>query len=84
MPYTIKNFTTKKDVVKQLEDAGVKSVKLPFTATNFETTKELKIGNFKLKDAEGKPFKQKKVTKAELKKRKPRVRRRRRRSNLTP
>jgi hypothetical protein len=28
--FTIKGFSTKKDVVKQLLDAGIKSVRLPF------------------------------------------------------
>lgn len=50
--HTIKGFTTTKDIIEQLEDAGI-SIKLPFTAINFKCKKKFKT---KFKDSEGKEF----------------------------
>ena len=50
---TIKNFTTKKDVLKQLEDAGA-TIKLGFEATSEFEVKENPFSGHKVESHDGK------------------------------
>ena len=57
--YTIKGFTTKKNIVDQLKKAGVMHIRVPFNASpEFRHTKEV---DFDLKDFEGKKVQKTKI-----------------------
>lgn len=48
--FTIKGFTTKKDVPTQLKEAGVKSFRLPFSAKEALSVENNPLEDFELKD----------------------------------
>jgi arabinogalactan endo-1,4-beta-galactosidase len=62
--YSIKGFSTKKDIKQQLKNAGVTSIRVPFNADpEFRYTKEV---DFELRDIDGKKVKKLKKEKDKL------------------